>query len=283
MDPLVLAAILFAAFLHAAWNALVKANVDRFTMMLMIAVVQTGIACAIVPFVPLPAPAAWPWLLLTAIPHTTYKVFLARAYDTGELARIYPIMRGLTLALVTGASIGLLGESVPPLGLVGVAVIGAGVVILSRSGSGGRAIAGARAATLAITLGAAGSAAAYTVIDGIGVRLAGEVAAFAAWMFILDGLGMILFAAATRGRPAFAAMVPHWRVGLLAGSIAFTCYWIALWALANAPIALVAALRETSILFALALARLRLRERLDRAKLSGAGAVLAGIVLIRVA
>ncbi|WP_372426296.1 EamA family transporter [Salinarimonas chemoclinalis] len=281
MDPLVLAAILFAAFLHAAWNALVKANVDRFTMMLMIAVVQTGIACAIVPFVPLPAPAAWPWLLLTAIPHTTYKVFLARAYDTGELARIYPIMRGLTLALVTGASIGLLGESVPPLGLVGVGVIGAGVVILS--GSGGASLAGARAATLAITLGAAGSAAAYTVIDGIGVRLAGEVAAFAAWMFILDGLGMILFAAATRGRSAFKAMRPHWRVGLLAGSIAFTCYWIALWALAHAPIALVAALRETSILFALALARLRLAERLDRAKLSGAGAVLAGIVLIRIA
>ncbi|WP_349368171.1 EamA family transporter [Salinarimonas sp.] len=281
MDPLVLAAILFAAFLHAAWNALVKANVDRFTMMLMIAVVQTAIACAIVPFVPLPAAAAWPWLLLTAIPHTTYKVFLARAYDTGELARVYPVMRGLTLALVTGASVGLLGESVPPLGLVGVGVIGAGVVILSGSGAG--ALAGARAATLAITLGAAASAAAYTVIDGIGVRLAGEVAAFAAWMFVLDGLGMILFAGATRGRPAFAAMTPHWRVGLLAGSIAFTCYWIALWALANAPIALVAALRETSILFALALARLRLAERLDRAKLSGAGAVLAGIVLIRIA
>ncbi|WP_029031289.1 EamA family transporter [Salinarimonas rosea] len=278
MDPLVLAAILFAAFLHAAWNALVKANVDRFTMMLMIAVVQTAIACTIVPFVPLPAAPAWPWLLLTAIPHTTYKVFLARAYDTGELARIYPIMRGLTLALVTGASIGLLGESVPLLGLVGVAVIGAGVVILSAPGGG--ALAGARAATLAITLGAAASSAAYTVIDGIGVRLAGEVAAFAAWLFVLDGLGMILFAAATRGRPAFDAMAPHWRAGLLAGSIAFGCYWIALWALAHAPIALVAALRETSILFALALARLRLAERLDRAKLGGAGAVLAGIVLI---
>lgn len=281
MDPFVLVAILFAAFLHAAWNALVKANVDRFTMMLMIALVQTAIACALLPFVPLPAPAAWPWLLLTAIPHTTYKVFLARAYDTGELARIYPVMRGLTLALVTGASVGLLGESVPPLGLFGIAVIGAGVVALSSPGQG--AVAGLRGSTFAITLGAAASAAAYTVIDGIGVRLAGGVAAFAAWMFVLDGLGMILFAAATRGRSAFAAMRPHWRVGVLAGSIAFTCYWIALWALANAPIALVAALRETSILFALALARLRLRERLDGAKLAGAGAVLAGIVLIRVA
>lgn len=279
MDPLVLAAILFAAFLHAAWNALVKANVDRFTMMLMIAVVQTGIACVVVVFVPIPAAAAWPWLLLTAVPHTTYKVFLARAYDGGELARIYPIMRGLTLALVTGASVGLLGESVPPLGLVGIAVIGAGVVILSRPSGG--SLPSVRGGALAVTLGAAASAAAYTVIDGVGVRLAGEVAAFAAWMFVLDGLGMIVFAAATRGQPAFSAMRPHWRVGLVAGSIAFGCYWIALWALAHAPIALVAALRETSILFALALARLRLRERLDGAKLTGAGAVLAGIVLIR--
>ncbi len=280
MDPLVLAAILFAAFLHAAWNALVKANVDRFTMMLMIAVVQTVIACAIVPFVPLPTVAVWPWLFLTAIPHTTYKVFLARAYDTGELARVYPIMRGLTLALVTGASVGLLGESIPPLGIVGVGVIGMGVVALSGPGPG--ALAGARFATLVLTLGAAASAAAYTVIDGIGVRLAGDVASFAAWMFVLDGFGMILYAAITRGRPSFAAMTPHWRVGLLAGSIAFTCYWIALWALAHAPIALVAALRETSILFAMALARLRLAERLDRAKLAGAGMVLAGIILIRV-
>jgi len=281
MDPLVLTAILFAAFLHAAWNALVKANVDRFTMMLMIAVVQTAIACVILPFVPLPGAAVWPWLLLTAIPHTTYKVFLARAYDTGELARVYPIMRGLTLALVTGASVGLLGESVPPLGLVGIGVIGVGVMALSGPGAG--ALAGARVTTLVLTLGAAASAAAYTVIDGIGVRLAAEVASFAAWMFVLDGLGMILHAAITRGRTGFAAMAPHWRVGLLAGSIAFTCYWIALWALAHAPIALVAALRETSILFALALARLRLAERLDRAKLSGAGAVLVGIILIRIA
>ncbi|GGK37923.1 EamA family transporter [Salinarimonas ramus] len=281
MDPLVLAAILFAAFLHAAWNALVKANVDRFTMMLMIAGVQTAIALVILPFVPLPAAEAWPWLVLTAIPHTTYKVFLARAYDTGELARVYPIMRGLTLALVTGASVGLLGESVAPLGLVGIGVIGAGVVVLSGPKAG--ALVGLRTATLAITLGAAASAAAYTIVDGIGVRLAGEVASFAAWMFVLDGLGMILFAGVTRGRAAFSATIPHWRVGLVAGSIAFTCYWIALWALANAPIALVAALRETSILFALALARLRLRERLDRAKLSGAGAALAGILLIRMA
>ena len=88
-------------------------------------------------FVPLPGASVWPWLLLTAIPHTTYKVFLARAYDTGELARVYPIMRGLTLALVTGASVGLLGESIPPLGLVGVGVIGVGVVALSGPGAGG--------------------------------------------------------------------------------------------------------------------------------------------------
>lgn len=278
---LVIAAVLFAAFLHALWNSLVKGYPDRFVMMLAIAVVQTSIALALVPFVGPLAPEAWPWLLAAAIPHTTYKVFLARAYDTGELSRIYPVSRGLSLILVSVLGIFVLAEVLGPLGYGGIAVIAAGVFMLSAHQSGSVARMSAR--SLLLCLGTAGSVALYTVLDGAGVRASGDVAAFAAWLFIADGIGMIGFALWQRGSEPFIALRKVGIAGIFAGCMAFVCYWIAIWALAHAPAALVAALRETSILFALVLARLRLGESIGRQRWLAGAAVLAGIVCLRFA
>jgi len=278
---LVIAAVLFAAFLHALWNSLVKGHSDRFVMMLAIAVVQTSIALAMLPFVGPLAPEAWPWLLAAAIPHTTYKVFLARAYDSGDLSRIYPISRGLSLILVSILSIFVLGEILGPLGYGGIVAIALGVFLLSARQSGG--VAGMSTQSLLLCLGAAGSVALYTVLDGAGVRASGNVAAFAAWLFIADGLGMIGFALLSRGRQPFLALRKVGMAGLLAGCTAFVCYWIAIWALAHAPAALVAALRETSVLFALLLARLRLGEIIGVQRWLAGAAVLGGIVCLRFA
>lgn len=278
---LVVAAVLFAAFLHALWNSLVKGYSDRFVMMLAIAVVQTSIALVMLPFVGSLAPAAWPWLLAAAIPHTTYKVFLARAYDSGDLSRIYPISRGLSLILVSILSIFVLGEVLGPLGYSGIAAIALGVFLLSARQAGG--VSNMPLASLLLCLGAAASVALYTVLDGAGVRASGNVAAFAAWLFIADGLGMIGFALWHRGREPFIALRKVGMAGVLAGCTAFVCYWIAIWALAHAPAALVAALRETSVLFALLLARLRLGEIIGVQRWLAGAAVLAGIVCLRFA
>ncbi len=279
MTTVVVSAVLFAALLHAVWNTAVKGYGDRFVMMLTIAVVQTAIAILLLPFAGVPSFVAWPWLLATAVPHTTYKIALVRAYDKCDMTLIYPVARGLSIALVTFASLVLLGEQIPLLGRIGIAAIGLGVVTLSWDGR-----ASAHRLTpvaIALAFGAGASVAAYPLIDGVGVRQSDNVAAFAVWIFILDGLGMMAYAVVHRGPSIFVSIVATGGRGLFAGSAAFVCYWIAIWALAHAPIAMVAALRETSVFFSLLLGRFILQEPASGRRYFGGAMVFLGIVATR--
>jgi drug/metabolite transporter (DMT)-like permease len=277
----VIAAVLTAAFLHALWNAAVKGHRDRFSMMLMVAVVQLTIALLIVPFLALPARASWPWLLITAIPHTTYKIALAKAYDAGDMTRIYPIGRGLSVVMVTMMSIFMLREDITLLGFAGIAAIAVGLFFLSvREGIN---VTGLSRSAVLLCVGVGASVAVYTVLDGVGVRASANIAAFAVWLFILDGLGMVLFALCHRGARAFVDLRATGLSGLFAGCTAFVCYWIVIWALAYAPVASVAVLRETSVLFSLLLGRLHLSETVGYRRWIAASVVFCGIVILRFA
>jgi drug/metabolite transporter (DMT)-like permease len=278
MSAAVFFAVLFAALLHAGWNAVVKLGLDRFSSILVLALFQSAIAALLLPFFPWPAAEAWPWLLAGSMLHTGYKLFLIRAYRHGELSQVYPLARGAAPMLVALAGAILLGERLGIVAIGAVAAIVAGILLMAfGSGEGLRL----SRTGLAWALGTAGFTASYTMVDGYGARLSGTAAGFSLWLFLIDGLFMVSVALATRGPAAFAAVRPVWRGGLAAGAMSLGSYWIAIWAFTQAPLALVAALRETSILFALLIGLVLLRERIAPARWAAAGLIVAGILLMR--
>ena len=277
MDPLVLFAVLLAAFLHAAWNGTVRLGLDRRSTMLLLGLTQGGLALVLLPFVARPEVAAWGWILAGAALHAGYKLFLVRAYQGAELSQVYPLARGAAPAMVAAISAIWLGERLGSGQLAAVALICAGILAMALGR--GRP----RGATLAWALGTACFTAAYTLVDAQGARVAGTAAGYVLWMAVLDAGLLSLWSLATRGPAAFAALPAQWRPGLVAGALSLSAYWIAVWAFSVAPVALVAALRETSILFALAIGALAFKERVGRRRWLAAGTILAGVALVRLA
>jgi drug/metabolite transporter (DMT)-like permease len=278
MEPLVFAAVLAAAALHAGWNAVVKVGLDRFSSVLLLSLVQSGLALALLPFFPLPAPAAWPWIAASALLHSGYKIFLIAAYEHGDLSQVYPLARGtapLAVALVGALA---LGEAMTPVKGSAVVAIALGVVLMSLKGGELGAI---PAKALAYALGTAAFTASYTLVDGVGARVAGAASGFTLAMFVGDGLGMAAYGLARRGGGALRALMPAWRSGLAAGAMSLVSYWVAIWAFTRAPIALVAALRETSVLFAMLIAVGVLGERAGPWRWAAAALILAGVTLMR--
>ncbi|MDB5694133.1 MAG: EamA family transporter [Alphaproteobacteria bacterium] len=268
-------ALLFAALLHAGWNAVVKIGLDRFSSVLLLALVQGGIALLLLPVFGLPAPAAWPWVLLGSALHSGYKLFLIRAYGHGDLSQVYPLARGTAPLIVTLASALFLAEAPPLLRIAAVLAIAGGIMLMASRG-------GLSRTALAWAFGTACFTASYTMADGVGARLAGNASAFAMAMFTLDGLVMLGFGLAAKGGRAIVGLLPAWRGGVAAGTMSLGSYWIAIWAFTQAPLAMVAALRETSVLFAMLIAFFFLRERVEPRRWLAAGLILAGIVLMRI-
>jgi drug/metabolite transporter (DMT)-like permease len=280
VDSLVFAAVLAAALLHAGWNAVVKVGLDRFSSVLLLALVQSGLALMLLTFFRAPGAASWPWLVASALLHTGYKLFLIRAYRHGELSQVYPLARGTAPLIVAVVGASFLGETVTAGKTLAVLAIALGVMVMSlRGGAELTAIPGR---ALAWAIGTAAFTASYTLADAVGARLSGSVSGFTLAMFVLDGLGMLTFALLARGRSALAKLVPAWRSGLAAGTMSLLSYWIAIWAFTRAPVALVAALRETSVLFAMLIAVLILKEPAGRWRWAAAMLIAGGVVLLRV-
>ncbi len=239
MTASVFAAVLFAAFLHAAWNAWVKSGEDRFASILRLSVGQSLLAALLVPFFGVPS-GVWPWIAASAFLHTGYKVFLINAYERGDLSQIYPLARGTAPLIVALAGALFLAEVPPPLRVAAVAAIAAGILLMASGPAAGRL--GGHALLLA--LGTAAFTASYTIVDGLGARASGDASSFILASIAVDGLMMAAYAAVARGPASLRTIVPGWREGLWAGAVSMTSYWIAVWAFTKAPLALVAALRE---------------------------------------
>jgi drug/metabolite transporter (DMT)-like permease len=267
-------AILFAALLHASWNALVKTGEDRFASVLLLALAQGAVALCLIPVFGLPAPAAWPWVLLGSALHTGYKLFLIRAYRGADLSQVYPLARGAAPLIVTLASALFLAEVPPPLRIAAVLAIAGGIMLMARGG-------GLSRTALLWALGTAAFTASYTMADGVGARLAGSASAFAMTMFAIDGLAMTGFGLAARGPRGLVRLLPGWRSGAMAGAMSLGSYWIVIWGFTRAPLAMVAALRETSVLFAMLIGLFLLGERVARGRWLAAALILAGVILMR--
>ena len=271
--------VLLAALLHASWNFLVKRAEDKYLSMSAVVIGHIPFAVTALFFAPLPKLGSLPYVITGALLHTGYQIFLLYAYRYGDLSQVYPLARGVAPLIVAGVSVILLGVHLTPLELAAIATIGMGIMSLTlvKRSDGLR---NGRAAWLALMTGA--FIAAYSLVDGLGAREAGTALGFYSWLSILNA---VIFAVIMeRLRPGLAKQLvsQNGRLALIAGGASFTAYALVIWAFTLAPIALVTALRETSIIFALLLGVLVLKERLDLTKLFATMLTMVGVGLLRV-
>ena len=279
MDGFVFAAVLFAAACHAGWNAAIKRTLDPLATTALIALGAGIVACAIAPFVGLPAWPSWPWLIASVVIHLFYFAGLIESYRAGDMGQVYPIARGSAPLMTAILTTIFVGETLGALGWLGIVLLAAGVLLLSLRGSGDLQTLNSRAVGFALFT--AVTICAYSVVDGIGARLAGNAHAYSSWLFIGNAALVLLYALARRGRTLLPAMAPYWRSGLGGGTLTMISYGIAIWAMTVAPIAIVAALRETSVLFGALIAILFLKEPLRAGRIVAALMIVAGLVSIR--
>ncbi len=266
-------AVLGAALLHAAWNALIRASADKQLDSLANATGSGAVSICIVVWLPAPALASLPWLAASVAIHVLYYRFLAGAYRWGDLSYVYPVMRGGGPIIVALTATVLFAEALAASHWAGLALVCAGILALAQGAHDPRASAFAVANAVVI--------AAYTLVDATGVRSSGAALSYALWLCAMNGLVNGSIGVAQRGAGFVAYLRRRWLRALVGGACSMASYAIALWAMTRAPVALVAVLRETSVVFAALLGALFLGEKLTRRRLAATGAVLAGLAVLR--
>ena len=281
MDIFVFGAVLLAAACHAGWNASIKRTLDPLATTTLIAVGAGAFALPIIPFAGWPELASWPWLIASIVIHLFYFAGLIESYRAGDLGQVYPIARGAAPLMTATATTALVGERLGAFGWCGIVLLAAGVLLLSLRG--GRDLARLDRKAVGFALFTAVTVCAYSVVDGVGARLAQGAHAYSVALFIGIGPVMALYALARRGAATVSAMRSHWATGLAGGALQLFSYAVAIWAMTVAPIAIVAALRETSVLFGAMIAVVLLKEPLRPSRIVAALMIVAGLVLIRLA
>lgn len=269
--------VLFAAFLHASWNVSVKGGKDPAADLAGLTLGASALALPLVLWVPFPSAEAWPYLLASNLIHIGYYSSLAATYRHSDLGVGYPLMRGSAPLLVAVFGAMTLREQPAASTWLGIALISGGVLSLAFA-QGWRG--GNRCGTL-FAFANATMIAAYTLVDAVGARIGGQALSYVAWMFFLEGIPFALFMYWRRGPAFIDHLRARWHIGLAAGGCSALAYGIAVWAMTQAPVGAVAALRETSVIFALLLGALLLGERLTLQRWIGVVAVLAGAVVLR--
>ena len=279
MSGLVFAAVLLAALLHASWNALLKGGADKDVSMAAIVIGHVPLALLAVPFAPIPPVETLPWLAAGIALHLGYQLFLIAGYRIGDLTQVYPIARGVAPLIVALVSATLLGVVLGRGEIVAIALIASGIVSLALVGRADRPW-NPRAVVFALATGC--FIAAYSVVDGLGARVSGTALGYWAWSALGNAVLFSLWTAMARpGALSRAFARPTALVGLVGGSASFVAYAMVVWAFTHAPIALVTALRETSIVFALLIGVGMMGERVNLAKLAATTVTILGVVLLR--
>lgn len=277
MSVAVLLAVLGAAFLHALWNALIRIGTSRIGAMVILSVMEIPMGLAVVLMRPLPPVEVIPWVLAAGCAHFGYKFFLAHAYEVGDLSRVYPIARGAAPMMAAIAGLFLLADAVRPIEYVGIAVLGLGILTMAR----GVFTDGESRRLLPFAFGSAMATASYTLIDGMGARVSGDAIAYVGWIYVVDGILFAVGMVALKGRGVLGGGARAWTTGAAASVASYGAYAISVWAMTVAPIALVAALRETSILFAVLIGWLIFGERMTPNKALAAALIVGGVILTR--
>lgn len=286
VEPLIVGLLLLAGLMHASWNALLKSDAsDRLTTFGVIMTTGTVMGLVAVPFLPAIEPGAWKFLAASVAIHVLYYVFLLKAYSYGDLSHTYPIARGLGPLLVALVSGRLIGEHLRAQDIVGVALLSCGLVALAMPQKSVAPRPGGRyglATLFAVLTGV--TIAGYIIADGMGVRAAGPSfehrLSYIAWLCVVEGPWLLVLAIALRPRAVWAHFRSNWWRGVAGGLIANVGYGIAIYALVLGPMAHVAALRETSVLFGALIGTLLLGEPFGARRVAAAAVIVTGLLLM---
>ncbi|KWF38049.1 EamA family transporter [Burkholderia pseudomultivorans] len=274
----VLFAVLCAAFLHASWNALVRSSGDRLRSATVLQIAIGLFALLFLPAAAPIAPASWPYAVASAVLHVVYTLLLVRAYEHGDLSVAYPVARGSAPLLVTLGAAAFAGERLNIGAQAGLMLICAGILAIGLERGRGAAHRMTQVLPTAFATGV--SIAAYSVVDGIGVRESGDTVGYTAWMFVLTGVLMAAYYRLRAGPLRLTQDFGETAKAACGGVFAALAYGIVIWAMGRAPMGPVSALRETSVVFAALIARVYLGERLTPRRAAGCAVIAAGALLI---
>lgn len=280
LEPSILALVLFAAVAHAGWNALLKASGERGAIFSVLLLTGGGFGLVAIAVLPPPAPEAWAYLALSAIVHYGYYGFLLLAYRYGDLSHVYPLARGSAPLMVAGGAWIMAGEQLGAMGVAGLVLASVGIMSLAFENGVPRDHA-AKAVFFAIGTGVL--IAAYTVVDGLGVRASQAPISYIAWLNVIEATPITLWLLARRPASFTGLTGRSWRYGIFGGVLAMAAYGLVIYALSLGAMAHVSALRETSVLFAALIGTLILRETSVRPgrRIAAASLVAVGIVTLQ--
>lgn len=266
--------VLFAALLHASWNAIVKRGADTLLTTILVTGSAAILAAIGLPFLPAPAAQSWPWLAASTALQVIYYVLVARTYRLTDMSASYPLMRGCAPILVALVGTLFIDERLAWIAWAGIALICAGILCMTR---------GISRKHLWLPLLNAGVIATYTLVDAWGARHSGAALSYTLWLFLLSGLPLPIWALCTRAAALRTYARANWQYGVVGGVGTLTSYALALWAMTVAPVAMISALRETSILFGILISAFILHERVTRQRWIAAGLIVLGAAVLRLA
>jgi len=266
--------VLFAALLHATWNAIVKRGRDTLLTTILVTGSAAILAAIGLPFLPAPAEQSWPWLAASTALQVIYYVLVAHTYRLTDMSASYPLMRGCAPLLVALVGTLFIGERLAWIAWAGIALICAGILCMTR---------GISRQHLGLPLLNAGVIATYTLVDAWGARHSGAALSYTLWLFLLSGLPLPIWALCTRAAALRTYARANGYYGVVGGIGTLTSYALALWAMTVAPVAMISALRETSILFGILISAFILHERVTRQRWIAAGLIVAGAAALRMA
>ena len=268
-------AVLAAALFHAIWNALIKKGKDPLLESMLLSVVWIIICLSLIPFLPFPDIESWPYAVAAVFIHLGYFLLLSKSYSMGDFGAVYPVVRGLPPFIVTLVGVLIINEPMSYWGAGGVALIGAGILVLGVGSKGGLN------KLMFFAVATAMMIASYTVVDGLGARLSGHSTSFFVWFTLPQSVLFIGVVFYLRGKVRCVEHIrKKWRIGMVSGLMSFSAYSIVLWAITKAPIAYVSALRETSVLFASIIAIVFLGEPVRKTRIVSAVLIFAGILMM---
>ena len=277
MSLFVMLAVLGSAFFHALWNTLIKSGTNRMAATVILSIGEIPFGIAVAASRPMLATEALPWVVAAGCTHFFYKLFLTLAYQRGDLSRVYPIARGTAPLIVAVVSAAFLGEVLTPHEFAGIMVLGLGILMMA----GGAIFGGENRKLIPFALGSAVATSIYTMIDAQGAKISGDAVAYVAWVFIADGVLFSVGVTAWKGLGFLPRERKPWVTGLIAAAASYVAYAISIWATTVAPVSLVAALRETSILFAVVMGWIFFHEKMTRSKALASLVIVGGVVLTR--